>query len=192
MNKLPVRVRAMTYALEAACHLADPEVAAYALTHGADPNGDGEVPTPLNILCNPTRWAKRSDVFQVAKLLLSAGADVNVVSPSHVTPVYYAAWTENYDFVRVLIAAGADVNLCDPCVQIEKIIVRPLIMGWLDVASILVDAGCELEDIDRHGTGAREAAEIYLCGDTLTDALAMIDTALASRNQSQPGGSNGR
>lgn len=196
-SKLPLRIRAMTYALCGTCQALKPnlEVASFALAHGADPNGaDGEVPTPLNYLCDITSHCHYTHpgLIPIAKLLIDAGVDVNVVSQSYMAPVHFAAHRGDYNFVKLLLDAGADVNLCDPSDRVEKILAHPLMFAELGVVSLLITAGCDLDDLDKHGTDARTLATFYLYGDTLTDALAMIDAAIASRNKSQPGGQNGQ
>ena len=128
----------------------------------------------------------------IAKLLVDAGADVNAVSPSFMAPVYFAAHRGDYDLVQLLLDAGADVNLYDPSAKIEKILEHPLMFGQLGIVSLLIDAGADLDDLDRHGDDARTLATFYLVGDTLVDALSMIDAALATRNQTPGGGRNGQ
>lgn len=189
-RNLSIRRRTLNYALFGACQNADLEVARWALANGAQPNWAGY--SPLHIVCDRNhREIDDSDLVEMAQLLIDCGADVNAFAFSWGgTPIWYASYKGSYGLVKLLIDRRADVNLDSPHGS-QKILCQPLICGWLDIASLLINAKAELDNIDLCGTDARTAAELYLMGDTLTDALEMIDNAIIARNQPQ-GGPDGR
>ncbi|MBO4707505.1 MAG: ankyrin repeat domain-containing protein [Elusimicrobiaceae bacterium] len=51
------------------------------------------------------------DKDAVAKVLINAGADVNMISKEGQTPLLYATYTENTEMVEFLLKSGADVNI---------------------------------------------------------------------------------
>ena len=60
--------------------------------------------------------AIRSERTEIIRLLLKGGADVNhvnMIGPSHETPLQIALFSKNREIVRILIAAGADLNYRD-------------------------------------------------------------------------------
>lgn len=70
----------------------------------------------LNVLDNKDKsslwWAISIDNNEVAKLLIEAGADVNLGDALNVTPLQLAVGTEsNIEIVKVLLAAGADPSI---------------------------------------------------------------------------------
>jgi ankyrin repeat protein len=182
-RKLPLRTRVLNYALFGACHDdLDIEVARYALDHGAQPSWAGY--SPLHLICDKNRpEVEDSDLVAFATLLIDRGADVNALAFSWGgTPIWYAAYHGIYGLVKLLIDNGADVNLDGPHAT-QKIICQPLLRGQLDIASLLLDAGAETDNIDMCGADAHLAAELWLQGDTLTDALEMVGNANIARNR---------
>jgi len=80
--------------------------------------------------------------FQVLKLLIDAGADVNIRDEKGHTPIHEAALHTNIEFMKILIGKRADVNVKD-----EK--------GWtplhwavsnrhFQVVKLLIDAGADV------------------------------------------------
>jgi uncharacterized protein len=61
----------------------------------------------------PLLYAARRGCAECARLLLKAGADVNLADPDRVTPLLLATLNLSYDTAVVLINAGADVNRWD-------------------------------------------------------------------------------
>jgi len=62
----------------------------------------------------PLHYAAEFGRFEIAELLLSAGADGNARNERHVTPLHLAASTGNVEMLKLLLVEGAtDANLKD-------------------------------------------------------------------------------
>lgn len=62
----------------------------------------------------PISEAIRNDNFEALKLLVEAGADVNVKGAKGMTPLHYAVvGVDSYDMAYYLVAQGADINAKD-------------------------------------------------------------------------------
>jgi len=61
----------------------------------------------------PLLFAAREGSLDVAKVLVDAGADVNLQDPDLVSPVVTAIVNGHYDIAAYLVEKGADVNLAD-------------------------------------------------------------------------------
>ena len=58
--------------------------------------------TPLHIACE-------GNCFDIAKLLISNGADINAVDSHLNTPLHIACFHNYYDIVELLISSGAEI-----------------------------------------------------------------------------------
>ncbi|MHB1179986.1 MAG: ankyrin repeat domain-containing protein [Daejeonella sp.] len=81
------------------------DVVRFLLLKGAEPN----VPSSNGFHVYPIHSAVASNFTMIAKMLLEAGADVNVVQMSGSTPLHSAAHNGNIDLLIVLLEAGAQV-----------------------------------------------------------------------------------
>ncbi|MEO8314926.1 MAG: ankyrin repeat domain-containing protein [Pseudomonadota bacterium] len=61
----------------------------------------------------PLLYAARRGCVECARLLLQAGADVNLTDPDRVTPLVLALINLNFDTAALLVQSGADVNKWD-------------------------------------------------------------------------------
>lgn len=61
----------------------------------------------------PLLYAAREGCVECARMLIEAGADVDMADPDGVTPTMLALMNLRYDVAAVLIEAGADVNRWD-------------------------------------------------------------------------------
>jgi ankyrin repeat protein len=61
----------------------------------------------------PLLYAARSGCAECARLLLKAGADVNLADPDGVSPLLLAALNFSFDTAAILVQAGADVDKWD-------------------------------------------------------------------------------
>jgi ankyrin repeat protein len=109
----------------------------------------------------PLLFAARDGKLESAKLLLSAGADVNVVDPDRHTALILALVNGHFDVAGALIQAGADVNMEDKVGQTALYAAvdahtvpasnRPApretddTMSSLDVIRMLVDKGARVD-----------------------------------------------
>ena len=89
-----------------AAYFGKEDVVRLLLLNGADPN----IPSRNGYNVYPIHSAVASDYDMIAKMLLEAGADVNVVQMSGATPLHSAAHNGNIDLLIVLLEAGANVN----------------------------------------------------------------------------------
>jgi len=92
-------------ALGMACHFGNEAVVRHLLLKGADPNQVSN----NGYQVNPLFTAVSSNFDAIAKLLVEAGADVNVVQASH-TPLHAAAENGNIEMLILLLENGANVN----------------------------------------------------------------------------------
>ena len=78
----------------------------YLLLNGADPN----IPSQNVFHVYPIHSAIAANCTMIAKMLMEAGADINVVQQSGGTPLHSAAHHGNIELLIILLEAGADVN----------------------------------------------------------------------------------
>lgn len=114
------------------------------LKSGADVNQQ----TP-NFQTTPLLRAIDEQDAEMVKLLLSAGADVNLASMSG-TPLTAAAWRNSTDIVQMLIDAGADVNALD--YQGKTALSESILLGKSQHVSRLIRAGADVNLADSKGT----------------------------------------
>lgn len=89
-----------------ASYFGNEDVVRLLLLNGAEPN----LSSKNGYSVYPIHSAVASNYDMIAKMLLEAGADVNVVQMSGATPLHSAAHNGNIDLLIVLLEAGADVN----------------------------------------------------------------------------------
>jgi len=82
------------------------DITRYLILKGAEPN----IPSNNGFNVFPLHSAVASDHTMVAKMLLEAGAKVNVAQQSGATPLHSAAQNGNIELLIVLLEAGAEVN----------------------------------------------------------------------------------
>jgi ankyrin repeat protein len=121
---------------------------------------------------------------EIAGLLIDAGANVNKVWGTGMTPLMRAALGGRTEVVRLLIAHGADINA-----RSDK--------GWTavrhavnekktDVLRLLIESGADVSLADREGIAPQRIAEIHnnaLMLQMLEEAPARQQHSLAVRNQ---------
>jgi hypothetical protein len=97
----------------------DPAALKILLAHGGNPNLRARVPAgitydldpdPTIITPTPIYIAGELNRAENARLLVKAGADVNVRSYDDATPLIWAADRASYDVMYVLLEAGADIR----------------------------------------------------------------------------------
>ncbi len=66
-----------------------------------------------NYNLTPLHWAALNGSVEIARMLIDAGADVNVQTNGGRTPLHWAARRGEVEIARMLIDAGADVNVQD-------------------------------------------------------------------------------
>jgi len=157
-------------ALHTCAHTGNVDAAKALLARGASVNsGDNwRGQTPL-------MWAAAQGHAAMVRVLVEAGADVNVRStvvtwerqrtaeprdkwlpPGGFTALLLAARAGCADCVKVLTTSGANVNEIDP--ENHTALVLALMNGELDVAGALIDAGIDVNVADNVGRTALYAA----------------------------------
>ena len=110
------------------------EIAELLLDHGANPN----IQNTQNHL-QPLHMAARHGSSGICRLLLSAGADINVASKDGSTPLHEAAEQAQDNIVKLLVAHGA------ACMAEDKFHRTPLSIALrTSFASEAADAGDKL------------------------------------------------
>ncbi len=101
------------------------------LLNGADPN----ISSKNGYTIYPIHSAVSANYSMIAKMLLEAGADINVVQMSGATPLHSAAFNGNIELLIVLLEAGANVHpkTEDGKTPADKAFEK----GFLDIAKIL-------------------------------------------------------
>lgn len=59
----------------------------------------------------PLHRAAKKSVIDIAKALLEAGSDVNAIASDGMSPLYYAAYSENPEMITLLLDANAKATL---------------------------------------------------------------------------------
>ncbi|MDF3078579.1 MAG: hypothetical protein K0S09_2468 [Sphingobacteriaceae bacterium] len=89
-----------------ACYFEHEEIARYLLLKGADVN----LPSNNGFNVFPLHSAVAANNTDITKILLEAGAEVNVAQASGTTPLHSAAQNGNIEILINLLEAGANVN----------------------------------------------------------------------------------
>src|SRR5690606_23128996 len=94
-------------ALGMACHFGQEDAVRYLLLKGADPNQTSD----NGYYVNPLYTAVSSNYEGIAKLLIEAGAEVNIIQTGNLTPLHAAAENGNIEMLIVLLENGANVGI---------------------------------------------------------------------------------
>jgi len=89
-----------------AAYFGNEDVTRNLLINGADPN----IPSRNGYHVYPIHSAVAANYNMVAKMLIEAGANINVVQKSGETPLHAAAQNGNIELLIILLEAGANVN----------------------------------------------------------------------------------
>jgi len=96
-------------ALGMACHFGNEEIVRYLLLKGADPNQTSD----NGYHVNPLYTAISANFEAIAKLLVEAGAEVNIIQAGNLTPLHAAAANGNIEMLILLLENGANVLMKD-------------------------------------------------------------------------------
>lgn len=119
-------------ALGLASYFGQEEVTRYLLLKGAEVN----IPSNNGFNVYPLHSAVASGHNMVAKMLLEAGAEVNVAQEKGITPLHSAAHNGNIELLIVLLEAGADVKAKTEEGKIPADMAAE--QGYTDIAKILI------------------------------------------------------
>lgn len=114
-----------------ATHFNREEIVRHLLYKGANPNLQSQ--NGYNVY--PIHTAAGSNFIAVAKLLVEAGAEVNVVQSSRTTPLHLAAQNGNIDMIILLLEEGASVEIRDDAGKSASDLAEE--KGFVDLARIL-------------------------------------------------------
>ncbi|KZP20362.1 ankyrin [Athelia psychrophila] len=84
----------------------------------------------------------------VAKLLLGAGADANVVAGHYGTVLIAVSWTGHVEVAKLLLGAGADVNAAGG--QYTTALITASAGGHVELAKLLLGAGADVNAAGGH------------------------------------------
>lgn len=90
-----------------ASHFGKEDIVRLLLRNGADPNE----PSQNGYQVYPLHAALGSNNDSIAKMLIEAGAEVNVMQSSRITPLHLAAQQGNIDIIILLLEHGADISI---------------------------------------------------------------------------------
>ena len=90
-----------------AAHFGHEDIVRLLLLKGADPN----LPSQNGYHVYPIHAAVTSNFESITKMLIEAGADVNVVQSSRTTPLHAAAQNGNIELLITLLERGARVDI---------------------------------------------------------------------------------
>lgn len=126
------------------------------LEAGADPNipvDDGFTPliAALSCGCDVPGAAKRNDVDDILRLLLSFGANPNQRGLNSYTSLHMAVATQNAPAVQLLLDAGADPEIRTSIDQCETPLQMAQAAGLQTIAAILARKGAPLRQRLRSG-----------------------------------------
>ena len=93
-------------ALSMAVHFGNEDIVRYLLRHGADPH----LFSQNGYRVFPLHTAIDANFEVIAKMLIEAGAEVNSVQSSGMTPLHYAAQNGNIELLIILLEKGALVD----------------------------------------------------------------------------------
>lgn len=173
-------------ALMVACARQDAEMSALLLGFGANPNIlnlDGQTALSLAVAQDGV------DALNIARMLLAEKADPNLWGARGAPPLSLAA---SLEMAKLLLSAGADPNAQDQHGETALMISAGL--GQKDKCEILLDAGAEIDFIDKQGRSAIERAEQLRQEqpeilDLLLRSLASMEQSAIGENAGDPGAS---
>jgi ankyrin repeat protein len=90
---------------------------------------------------NPLLLALEAGQFELARLLIEAGADVNIKSKMYMTPLRVATQSGNLEAVKLLLAKGASPDA--PEDEFPPLFYA-ISKGYDDIAQVLIEGGTDL------------------------------------------------
>lgn len=100
---------------------------------------------------DPLWMASSHGHSDIVKLLLEAGADVNVTNRNRMTALYMAVLGNHADVVEVLAAHQADVNMADRAVGYTPLYLASK-RGQVEIAKLLLQAGADVNAVAKDGS----------------------------------------
>jgi ankyrin repeat protein len=119
--------------------------------------------------------ACRSDNISLVRILVEAGADVNVASYSPGTPLQVAVAHEQLEMVSYLLDVGADINKHASCLSA---LISAASLRNSELVRILLSAGADVNYKDKDGETSLLAATVKDEGFPIEDVIATVETLL--------------
>jgi ankyrin repeat protein len=94
-------------------------------------------------------WTVIRNYSEIARMLIGAGADVDVQDESGWTPLHWAAYYNRTEITQMLIDAKADLNIED--VDSRTALHYIAVHNRLEIARMLIDAGARIDIEDNEG-----------------------------------------
>ncbi len=116
-----------------ACYFGHEEIARYLLLKGAEVN----LPSTNSFQVYPLHSAVAANNLDITKILLEAGAEVNIRQQAGFTPLHAAAQHGNIEMLILLLEAGADVGARNDAGLTPSYLATE--RGFHDIARILVE-----------------------------------------------------
>lgn len=95
------------YPLGIAAHFGKEDIIRILLRNGANPNA----PSQNGYMVYPIHAALSNQHDMIAKMLIEAGAEVNVLQQSRISPLHLAAQQGNIEMIIILLENGADISV---------------------------------------------------------------------------------
>jgi ankyrin repeat protein len=119
---------------------------------------DGADPNATNALgFTPLMWACEYSTYEVVKMLIAAGGEVNRLTEKKRTPLSFAITGNNIPVVKLLIESKADLSQ-----RIMEEEFTPLHyaarQGFKDLCQIFIRSGVDTKATDKSGKTAQELA----------------------------------
>ena len=89
----------------------------------------------------PLIYVSISNQIEIAKLLLNAGADVNIQNNTGSTALIYAAYAKQIEIVKLLLSAGADIDKQD--IDGNTALIKAAPNNNREIVEILLDYGAD-------------------------------------------------
>ena len=134
--------------------------------------------------CVPLHVAAQYKEEEVAKFLLSYGADVNARDGNGKIPIFYAAIYNIFKIVELLLEHGVDVNTSD---EHRRTPLHFAAEGQLDVVKVLLKFDADIDSQDEWGNTALHIASSARCTQNVEALLEHgSDINIMSKNNETP------
>ena len=120
----------------------------------SSPQGRFLVDKPINVHGHrPLHMATYNENIQIVRILIEAGANVNIQNKVGDTPLHLATNNENIHIIRILIEAGADVNKRNNngILPLDNNINKEYSNNNYSILIMLIRAGTDLNSQDNDG-----------------------------------------
>jgi uncharacterized protein len=141
----------------------------------------GELDSPGRDGMTPLLWAAQANDLEIARMLLSAGADANLGNRYGITPLWLAATNRSPELVALLLEHGAEAAAGLP--HGETPLMAAARSGDAESIQLLLDAGA---DPNVSETSLGETALMWAAAEDHADAIRVLvaggaDPSIASR-----------